>query len=118
MARASNINIWQYITAIILIFVLAFHLVERVPGISPLTAKSYEESLEYEKALQAYKEYAWILGTLLVVALFHGFNGLRGIFLEWKQGRGWSLAVNALFWIFFLGFAGYGLYTIIVNLSA
>ena len=118
MARSSTINVWQYITAIILIFVLAFHLVERVPGLTPLSAKSYEDSLDYEKAMKAYKEYSLVLGTLLVVALFHGFNGLRGILLEWKQGRSWSLLVNALFWILFLGFTGYGLYTIIHNLGA
>ncbi len=118
MARASTLNMWQYITAIILIFVLGFHLVERVPGISPLTAKSYEDSLEYEKAIKAYKEYSLVLGLLLVFALFHGLNGVRGILLEWRQGRTWSLVVNALFWILFLGFTGYGLYTIIYNLGA
>ncbi|MET1101351.1 MAG: succinate:quinone oxidoreductase [Pyrodictiaceae archaeon] len=117
MVRASSINIWQYITAIILIFVLSFHLIERVPGLSPLGATGYEESVEYEKVKTAYESYGWVLGLLLIVALFHGFNGLRGILLEWRQGRGWSIFANALFWILFLGFTAYGLATIIGHLA-
>jgi len=117
MVRSSAINIWQYITAIILIFVLAFHLIERVPGFSPLTPESYENSLEYEKALKAYKSYSWVLAVLLIVALFHGFNGLRGILLEWRQEKSWSLVINTLFWILFIGFSGYGLYTIVYNMG-
>ncbi len=117
MPRASTISLWQYITAIILVFVLTFHLIERVPGLSPLTATSYEESLEYEKVAKAYESYGPVLAVLLVVALFHGLNGVRGILLEWRQGVTWTLLVNLLFWILFLGFTGYGLLTIIAHLQ-
>ncbi len=117
VARASSIQVWQYITAIILIFVLGFHLIERVPGLSPLAPHSYEGSLEYELVRKAYTDYGWVLAILLVAALFHGLNGLRGILLEWKQSRGWTLTVNALFWILFLGFTAYGLYTVYAHLA-
>ncbi|ABM80028.1 hypothetical protein [Hyperthermus butylicus] len=117
MARASTLQIWQYITAMILVLVLTFHLVERIPGISPLAAESYEGSLEVEKVQNAYSEYWWILAILLVAALFHGLNGLRGMLLEMRQGRAWTIFVNVLFWILFIGFTIYGLNTIITHLQ-
>ena len=117
MVRASSVQVWQYITAIILIFVLGFHLIERVPGISPLNPASYEGSLDYGLVKKAYTDYWWVLAILLGAALFHGLNGVRGILLEWKQGRGWSLAVNALIWLLFIGFSAYGLYTIYLHLA-
>ncbi len=112
MARASYLQVWQYITAIILIVVLGFHLIERVPGLSPLTPETYEESLTYEAVRKAYTEYGWVLAILLVAALFHGLNGVRGILLEWRQTRGWTLAVNAIVWLVFIGLSVFGLYTI------
>ncbi|BEP18317.1 hypothetical protein PYJP_16690 [Pyrofollis japonicus] len=113
MGRASSIQIWQYITAIILIFVLTFHLIERVPGLSPLGAKSYEESVEVEPVKKAYSSYGWILGTLLIVALFHGLNGLRGMLLELRTGKGWRIFVETVIWLLFVIFGAIGLHTVL-----
>ena len=117
MASASSIQIWQYITAIVLVFVLGFHLLERVPGISPLTPESYEDSLSYEAVRKAYTSYWWVLAILLLAALFHGLNGVRGILLEWRQSRGWTIAVNVVVWLAFIGLAGFGLLTIYLHLA-
>jgi succinate dehydrogenase / fumarate reductase membrane anchor subunit len=117
VVRSSTVNVWQYITAIALIFVLTFHLMERVPGLSPLSGETYEDTLKSENVAQAYNSYSIVLGILLVAALFHGFNGLRGILLEMRQGRGWSLFVNVLTWILFVGFAVWGLRTIVLHVG-
>ncbi len=110
MGKASNIQIWQYLTAILLIFFLGFHLAERIPQI---TGMSYHQSLDAENAYHSFSSYGWVLWILAAIALFHGLNGLRGIFLEWRQGKTYTLTVNALFWIVFLVLLGVATWTII-----
>ncbi|MET1129295.1 MAG: succinate:quinone oxidoreductase [Thermoproteota archaeon] len=117
MVRGSTVNLWQYVTAIALIFVLTFHLIERVPGLSPLSGETYEDTLRSENVARAYDSYGIVLGILLVAALFHGFNGLRGILLEMRQGSSWSLFINALVWIVFVGFVAWGLRTILLHVG-
>jgi succinate dehydrogenase / fumarate reductase membrane anchor subunit len=115
VVRASTVHIWQYITAALLIILLGFHLAERVPGLSPLNVESYEESLSYEAVRKAYRDYWWLLALLLVTALFHGLNGVRGIILEWKPTL--HRAVNILFVIVFIALLAYGLRTIALHLA-
>ncbi len=110
MGRASNIQMWQYLTAILLIFFLGFHLAERIPQI---TGMSYHESLNAENVYHNYTSYGWVLWFLAAIALFHGLNGLRGIFLEWRQGRAYTLTVNALFWLTYLVLLGVATWTVI-----
>ncbi len=110
MGRASNIQMWQYLTAILLIFFLGFHLAERIPQI---TGMSYHESLKAENVYHNYTSYGWALWFLAAIALFHGLNGLRGIFLEWRQGRAYTLTVNTLFWIVYLVLLGVATWTVI-----
>ncbi len=110
MARASSIQMWQYLTAILLIFFLGFHLAERIPQITGL---SYHESLEAEHVYKTYTSFSWILWGLAAVALFHGLNGVRGILLEWRQGKTYTAIVNALFWILFLALLGVATWTIV-----
>jgi succinate dehydrogenase / fumarate reductase membrane anchor subunit len=110
MGKESNIQIWQYITAILLIFFLGFHLAERIPQITGL---SYHQSLESEHVYSTYASFGWVLWFLAAIALFHGLNGLRVIFLEWRQGKTYSLTVNALFWIVYLVLLGLATWTVI-----
>ncbi len=118
MARSSRLNIWQYITAILLILVLGFHLAERIPGLSPLGVESYEESLEAHKVETAYNKYSIILSILLITALFHGLNGLRGILLEYRQTSNWTLLVNIIIIVLFLGFLAFGFRTIYIHIAS
>ena len=115
MVRESTWSIIQYITAILLILFLGFHLIERIPGLSPLEATTYEESLEYEKVSKAYDSYGWVLATLLVIGLFHGLNGLRGMLLEWKPEA--RTVINILILIVFIVFAFVGFTTIYNHLA-
>ncbi len=118
MPRSSRLNIWQYITAILLILVLGFHLAERIPGLSPIGAGSYEESLESHSVKTAYDKYSIILSILLITALFHGLNGLRGILLEYRQTNNWTLLVNVVIIVLFLGLLAFGLRTIYVHVAS
>ncbi len=105
---ASRIQVWQYITAILLIFFLSFHLAERVPWI---TGVSYHESLSKEYVSKAYSSYGWALLILAYIALFHGLNGVRGMLYEWKPGL--AKLWDAAFWALFIIFAAIGTYTLI-----
>lgn len=107
MARVWIIQFLQYVTAILLIALLSFHLAERVPW---LTGVSYHESLTSERVARTYSEYGWALLLLAYVALFHGLNGVRGMLYEWKPSM--SRLWDALFIILFLVFAGVATYTV------
>lgn len=108
MGRAWRIQIFQYITAILLIGFLAFHLAERVPW---LTGVSYHESLRSDWVAHAYSKYGWALLFLAYIALFHGLNGTRGMLYEWlpRYARLW----DALFIVLFIIFAVIATYTLI-----
>ncbi|MEZ0290471.1 MAG: hypothetical protein ABWJ42_05210 [Sulfolobales archaeon] len=82
--KHSSIMKWQYWTAIALIIVLSIHIAYRlIPG-------SYETSLSYDQVRSNYSNpiYSAVLLVLLVVALFHGFNGLRVIIYELSPRAG------------------------------
>ena len=111
MGRASSVQIFQYITAILLILFLGFHLAERIPWVNG--GLEYHESLNAENVNHAYNSYGWVLATLAVIALFHGLNGARGILLEWKQGKAWTLTVNALFVILVIGLSIFAIWTVV-----
>jgi succinate dehydrogenase / fumarate reductase membrane anchor subunit len=108
---ASRIMIWQYITAIILIAVLAGHLAERFPL---FVHQSYDESLNSQTVYSRYKS-PWGIGLLILayVALFHGLNGIRGMLYEWLPGRRREKLWDALFWILFIIFAIVATYTVV-----
>ncbi len=108
MARTWTMQFLQYVTAILLIVLLSFHLAERIPWI---TGVSYHESLKSERVADAYSSYGWALLLLAYAALFHGLNGFRGMLHEWKprHGRLWDL----VFIILFLVFAGIATYTVV-----
>lgn len=108
MARASSIQLLQYITAMLLIIFLSFHLAERVPW---LTGVSYHDSLKSERVSEAYSKYEWALLLLAYAALFHGLNGFRGMLYEWvpRYARLW----DALFVLLFIVFAGIATYTLV-----
>jgi len=110
MARASSIQIWQYITAILLIVFLGLHLAERIPWLNG--GVGYHESLDADKVSDTYNTFGWALAFLAVIALFHGLNGARGILLEWRQGKGWTVLVNMLFIALLVGFSVLAIWTV------
>jgi succinate dehydrogenase / fumarate reductase membrane anchor subunit len=78
--------------------------------------QGFAESLEYESVLANYKfvPYAIMLELILVLLSIHGFNGLRVILLELKQGRIYEKAVSYGCLAAMIGLIAYGSRTIIV----
>ncbi len=79
----------HYGTAIAAVALVAVHILMRL-------TQGYAESLEFESVLANYKfvPYAIMLELILVLLSIHGFNGLRVILLELKQGKTYEKAVS------------------------
>ena len=88
--KESSLMKLQYGTALLALFLVALHLL--MQGI----LVPYGEAVSFPQVLSVYRNQVTgaLLELLLVVVLAHGFNGLRTILLEWKQGSGWSKGVN------------------------
>ncbi len=107
--RESTIMKIHYGTAIAAVALVAVHVLMRL-------TQGYAESLEYESVLANYKfiPYAVMLELILVLLSIHGFNGLRVILLELKQGRIYEKAVSYGCLAAMIGLIAYGSRTIIV----
>ena len=88
--RESIIMKIHYGTALASVALVAVHILFR------LTGGGFAESLEYEQVIANYQflPYAGMLFLILVLISIHGFNGLRVVLLELKQGRGYEKAVT------------------------
>lgn len=107
--RESSIMRIHYLTGIAAIVLVAIHVMFRL--IMP-----YGASLEYENVISNYKNlpYAIVLELVLVTVSIHGFNGLRIILIELRQGRLWEKSMT---WLCIAGAAAiiaYGSRTIIL----
>ena len=100
----------HYGTAIAAVALVAVHILMRL-------TQGYAESLEYESVLANYKfiPYAVMLELILILLSIHGFNGLRVILLELKQGRIYEKAVSYGCLAAMIGLIAYGSRTIIVT---
>ena len=88
--RESSLMRLQYMTALLALVLVAIHLL--MQGV----LVSYGEAVSFQQVLSVYRNVvdAALLELLLVVILAHGFNGLRIVLLEWRQGAGWTRGVN------------------------
>lgn len=100
----------HYGTALAAVALVAVHILMRL-------TMGYAESLEYENVLANYKfvPYAIMLEIILVLLAVHGFNGLRVILLELKQGRLYEKSVSYGCLIGMIGLIAYGSRTIIMT---
>ncbi len=100
----------HYGTAIAAVALVAVHVLMRL-------TQGFAESLEFESVLANYKfvPYAVMLELILVLLSIHGFNGLRVILLELKQGRIYEKAVSYGCLAAMIGLIAYGSRTIIVT---
>jgi succinate dehydrogenase / fumarate reductase membrane anchor subunit len=107
--RESTIMKIHYGTAIAAVALVAVHILMRL-------TQGYAESLEFESVLANYKfvPYAIMLELILILLSIHGFNGLRVILLELKQGRTYEKAVSYGCVVAMIGLIAYGSRTIIV----
>jgi succinate dehydrogenase / fumarate reductase membrane anchor subunit len=79
----------HYGTALGAVALVAVHILFRL-------TQEFSESLQYESVIANYEflPYALVLELILVLISIHGFNGLRVILLELKQGRRYEKAVT------------------------
>ena len=79
----------HYGTALGAVFLTVIHILMRM-------TQDFHESLEFENVLANYEMlgYAILLELLLILVSVHGFNGLRVILLEIKQGPTYEKAVS------------------------
>ena len=108
--RESTIMRIHYGTALAAVALVAVHILMRL-------TMGYAESLEYENVLANYKfvPYAIMLEIILVLLAVHGFNGLRVILLELKQGRLYEKSVSYGCLVAMIGLIAYGSRTIIMT---
>jgi succinate dehydrogenase / fumarate reductase membrane anchor subunit len=108
--RESTIMKIHYGTAIAAVALVAVHVLMRL-------TQGFAESLEFESVLANYKfvPYAIMLELILVLLSIHGFNGLRVILLELKQGKTYEKAVSYGCVAAMVGLIAYGSRTIIVT---
>ena len=100
----------HYGTALAAISLVAVHILMRL-------TQGFAESLEYENVLANYKfiPYAVMLELILILLSVHGFNGLRVILLELKQGRIYEKVVSYGCLAAMIGLIAYGSRTIIMT---
>ncbi len=87
--RESTMMKIHYGTALAAVALVAIHVLMRM-------TTGFAESLQYETVLANYKflPYALMLELILILLSIHGFNGLRVILLELKQGPTYEKAVS------------------------
>lgn len=108
--KESRVMQLQYVTAVLALGLVAVHLL--MQGV----LVPYGEAVSFQRVLSVYRNAVdgTLLEVLLVVVLAHGFNGLRVILLEWRQGPGWTRGVNWAVIFAALLAMGYGTRTVIL----
>ncbi|MCE4622953.1 MAG: hypothetical protein F7B19_06550 [Desulfurococcales archaeon] len=110
MVSASKRLLLQYVTAILLIFLLTWHLVIRVPALRGVD--TFMETLSAKLVYGEISSYGVLLLIFAYVALLHGFNGLRNVLLEWTGGK-YSKPITIIIVILFIVFASLATYTVV-----
>jgi len=108
--RESRLIQIQFVTAVLAVVLVSFHLLMQGVLVSYSTAISFQQILSiYGNGL-----YAAFLELLLVVVLVHGFNGTRIILHEWRQTRAWERWVDIGTVAAIVLSVGYGTRTIVL----
>ncbi|CAI9832017.1 MAG: succinate dehydrogenase [Nitrosopumilus sp.] len=107
--RESTIMKIHYGTAIAAVALVAVHVMLRV-------VQGFAGSLEYESVVANYRfvPYAIMLELILVLLSVHGFNGLRVILLELRQGPRYERSVTYGCIAGMIGLIAYGSRTIVM----
>ncbi len=99
-----------YVSAMILVFVLTFHLLLQ----SPFTGRAFEETLSFGYATNNLVYYKVIFGLLLFAAVIHGLNGLRVMAVEWLHPKRYGWLMNLIIVVLMAVFLAVGTYTLVV----
>jgi succinate dehydrogenase / fumarate reductase membrane anchor subunit len=108
--RESIVMKVHYGTALGAVVLVAVHILFRL-------TMDFSESLRYENVVANYQfiPYAILLELVLILLSVHGFNGLRVILLELKQGRSYEKAVTYGCLAAMIGLIVYGSRTILMT---
>lgn len=87
--RESIIMKIHYGTALGAVALVAVHILMRM-------SQNFSDSLQYQNVIANYHflPYALMLEAVLILLSVHGFNGLRVILLELKQGSTYEKMIN------------------------
>lgn len=111
--RESRLMLIQYATAVAALVLVSIHLL--MQGV----LVPYYKAIDFQHVLSVYR--SWVdlslLEMLLIVVVAHGFNGLRVILLEWRQGLSWSRGVNWGTLVIAVAVMGYGTRTVILAVT-
>lgn len=99
-----------YVSAMVLVFVLTFHLLLQ----SPLVGKAFEETLSFNYATENLIYYKVVFGVLLFAAVIHGLNGLRVIAVEWLHPKKLGWLLNLVVVVLMAVFLAVGTFTLLV----
>lgn len=99
-----------YISAVLLVFVLTFHLLLQ----SPLTGKAFDDTLSFGYATGNLVYYKLVFGLLLLTAVVHGLNGIRVMAIEWLHPRKLGWLLNLIVVALMAFFLAVGTFTLIV----
>jgi len=107
--RESHIMKIHYLTALVAVGFVIIHIMVRV-------MQGFSDSLLFDNVIANYKSipYAIVLEAMLILISVHGFNGLRIILLEVKQGRVYENAVTYGCLAAMIALIAYGSRTIIM----
>ena len=108
--RESIVMKIHYGTALGAVFLVAIHIMMRM-------TMDFHESLQYENVIANYQMigYAILLELILVLISVHGFNGLRVILLEMRQGQSYEKGVTYGCIAAMIALVAYGSRTIIMT---
>ena len=108
--RESVIMKIHYGTALGAVALVAVHILMRL-------TQGFSESLQYENVIANYQflPYAGMLEIILILLSIHGFNGLRTILIELKQGRSYEKVVSYGCIAAMIAVIGYGSRTIFMT---
>ncbi|MFQ6025428.1 MAG: succinate dehydrogenase [Nitrosopumilaceae archaeon] len=87
--RESIVMKIHYGTAVGAVALVAIHILFRM-------TQNFSESLQFESVIANYEflPYALLLEAILILISIHGFNGLRVILLELRQGSTYEKSVT------------------------
>lgn len=110
MIRESQIRKIHYATAMGSVGLVALHILVR------FSTGNFAESLTYENVIANYQNltYAVLLELMLILISIHGFNGLRGILLDYKSGLRYDKLVNWGCFLSAMGLIAFGTTVIIL----
>lgn len=93
--KAGTIALIQYVTAILMILLVAWHVAARIPWLSGV--ENLPSTMSPEIIYDEVERFWPLLLLLSIAVVIHGVNGLRGMLLEWAgSNERLRFAVNIL----------------------